>query len=85
MNIQSRKGPWFVVNMKRRFKAKQPIKRGRKPTIVYQTMGQAVIEADRLAKLWPGVPYAIFECIGFLQEEKPKKEACAKEEAAAIS
>jgi hypothetical protein len=64
-------GPWFVVNMKRRWNGGL-IERSRKPTFVHVSLSSAFSEAKRLSELHPKAHYGVFECIGYVKGV-PKK------------
>jgi len=75
-----RKGPWQVVEMTQRWK-KQKIKRGAKPTVQFHTLLEAVTHAHGLAEAKAGSHFAVFECIGYVEnlekplaKEKPESE-----------
>lgn len=58
-----RQGPWFIVNMTSRF-SKKSILRGQKPTRIFHSLPEALVNAHKLTEVYPNNHWAIFECIG---------------------
>ena len=64
-------GPWFVVNMTKRWKQKKLV-RGDKPTYIFKRLENAVAAASKLASVYPGHHWAVFECVGFFTQKLPE-------------
>ncbi len=62
-------GPWFVVSMRKRWKGGE-IYRSEKPRVVFIDLASAFAEAQRLLTKHPCEQYAVFECIGYVKNER---------------
>ena len=68
-------GPWLVVNTEGRLEGS--ISKYSAPTRIQPSLAVAFAEAARLAAKYPGSTFGVFECLGILIEEPPKKEVAS--------
>ena len=64
-----KEGLFVIVNLTKR--SRNYIPRDNAPTFLHQTDASAHIEANRLASLNPGQPFAVFQCIDITEAIVP--------------